>query len=76
MCVLVFNVLRETNYFEVLFGGVSENVLRVAHRGGSRIFERGGSILGLQGGGGPGGSNFGPNVNKPTSWDKRGADPL
>ena len=34
----------------------------------------GGSILGLQAkrGGGKRGSNFGPNVKKPTSWPKRG----
>ena len=40
-----------------------------------------GSILGLQakkrGGGSKRGSNFGPNVKKPTSWPKRGGpDPL
>ena len=49
-------------------------------RGGSRIFERGGSILGLhakKGGGSKRGSNFGPNVKKPTSWPKGGGpDPL
>ena len=49
----------------------------VTSRGGSRIFEKGGggSILGLQakkgGGGSKRGSNFGPNVKKPTSWPKR-----
>ena len=39
----------------------------------------GGSILGLQAkrGGSKRGSNFGPNVKKPTSWPKRGGpDPL
>ena len=38
----------------------------------------GGSILGLQAKkGGKRGSNFGPNVNKPTSWAKKGGpDPL
>ena len=54
-------------------------------RGGSRIFLKGGpSFLGptfynlqaKKGGGGPG-SNFGPNVKKPTSWaKKRGGSPL
>ena len=37
-----------------------------------------GSILGLQankGGGSKRGSNFGPNVKKPTSWPKRGGGP-
>ena len=40
---------------------------------GSRIFERGGSIIGLQAkkGGSRRGSNFGPNVKKPTSWAKK-----
>ena len=43
-------------------------------RGGSRIFEREGSRLGLPAkrGGGRRGANFGPNVKKPTSWHKRG----
>ena len=39
----------------------------------------GGSILGLQAkqGGLRGGSNFGPNDKKPTTWDKKGGpDPL
>ena len=49
-------------------------------RGGSRIFERGGGArLGLQAkrGGGRRGSNFGPNVKRPTSCHKRGGpDPL
>ena len=44
------------------------------------FFKRGGgSILGLQAkkGGSRRGSNFGPNVKKPTTWAKRGAlDPL
>ena len=40
------------------------------------FWKGGGSILGLQakkkGGGSKRGSNFGPNVKKPTSWPKRG----
>ena len=44
------------------------------------VFKRvGGSILGLQAkkGGFRRGSNFGPNVKKPTSWHKKGGpDPL
>ena len=50
-------------------------------RGGSRIFERGGvhlrSTSKKGGGGSKRGSNFGPNVKKPTSWPKGGGpDPL
>ena len=43
-------------------------------RGGSRIFERGGVHLRSTSkkGGSKRGSNFGPNVKKPTSWPKRG----
>ena len=50
-------------------------------RGGSRIFEGGGvhlrSTSNKRGGGSKRGSNFGPNVKKPTSWPKGGGpDPL
>ena len=38
-------------------------------------FLKGGVHLRSTMGGGPGGSNFGPNVNTPTSWDKRGGGP-
>ena len=47
---------------------------------GRILFEKGGSILGLQSqkkGGSRRGSNFGPNVKKPISWPKKGGlDPL
>ena len=51
----------------------------ILYRGGPRIFERGGQIRSTikKGGGAKRGSNFGPNVKKPTSWHKReGPDPL
>ena len=64
-------------------GLISPQGAEVIHiRGGSRIFERGGgSRLGLQAKKGvQKGSNFGPNVKKPTSWAQRGGgrgpDPL
>ena len=48
----------------------------IRQRGGSRIFERGGvhlrSTSKKRGGGSKRGSNFGPNVKKPTSWPKGG----
>ena len=48
---------------------------RLHHRGGSRIFEKGGGVQirsTSKKGGARRGSNFGPNVKKPTSWHKRG----
>ena len=60
------------------FNGMTQLLSHLHHhirRGRSRIFERGeGSRLGLPANkGGPRrGSNFGPNVKKPTSWHKRG----
>ena len=49
------------------------------NRGGSRIFERGGGVQirsTSKKGGARRGSNFGPNVKKPTSWHKRGGPTL